>query len=115
MKWFLKHDSGDSLTNLVLIYIQDLKDYDNAIKYLNLAVKKGSVKAVINLANLYKDKKDYVKSSAYFFNLIAYSYPKDTILRNLRNDLKYSEETIRKGYELQLTMAGLYVRYKGGI
>ena len=69
-----------------------------------------------NIALLYIEKKDNIKASAYLLTLIEYpDYTKEEVLNYLRNDLKIDNETIKKGYELQLTMPGLPRRYKGGI
>lgn len=43
------------------------------------------------------------------------TYTKEEVLNYLKNDLKIDNETIKKGYELQLTMPGLPRRYTGGI
>ncbi|WP_419767539.1 hypothetical protein [Arcobacter sp.] len=48
-------------------------------------------------------------------NLIEYGKPKEYIISFLKEKWNLSDETIKKGYELQLTMPGLPRRYKGGI
>ena len=93
------------------MYIQK----ENAIKYYNLDIGLGSFQAVKNMANLYSEYNEPVKSSAYFVSLLEYGSDKNKLLSHLKNTLKYSDETIKKGYELQLTMPGLKYRYKGGI
>lgn len=45
--------------------------------------------------------------------LIEYGETKDFIYSFLKEKWKLSDETIKKGYELQLTIPGLPRRYKG--
>ncbi|MGB5917835.1 hypothetical protein, partial [Arcobacter sp.] len=93
-----------------------LKDYPNAIKYYKLAIKRESIEATKSIATLYNELGDNIKASAYLLTLIEYpNYTKEEVINYLRNDLKIDNETIKKGYELQLTMPGLPRRYKGGI
>ncbi|RXJ95105.1 hypothetical protein CRV00_04945 [Malaciobacter molluscorum] len=116
VKWYLKSNSVDSLSNLGLLYIQKLKNYSNAIKYYKLAIQRESIEATKSIATLYNELGDNIKASAYLLTLIEYpNYTKEEVLNYLRNDLKIDNETIKKGYELQLTMPGLPRRYKGGI
>ena len=119
VKWYkisISKGNEKSYFNLAYVYDKYLKDKTNAIKYYDLDIMKNFNKdAITNLGLLYAKEKEYIKSAAYFFNLITYYTKKETVLKYLRDDLKYSEETIKKGYELQLTMPGLHDRYKGGI
>ena len=47
-------------------------------------------------------------------NLIAYpNFTKEEVINRLKNHYKFDNETIKKGYELQLTMPGLPRRYTG--
>ncbi|NQY51937.1 MAG: sel1 repeat family protein [Campylobacteraceae bacterium] len=118
IKWYeiaiLKEDKY-AYFNLALMYKRKLKDYPNAIKYYKMDIKTGSLKSIKNLGLLYAQLNEPVKASAYLLNWVVYMSNKDEILKHLRTKLKYSEETITKGYELQLTIPGLKKRYKGGI
>lgn len=69
------------------------------------------------MANFYfYDLKDNVKASAYLLNLIAYKeFEKEETLKFLKEKWKLSNETIKKGYELQLKMEGLPKRYTGDL
>jgi uncharacterized protein len=47
-------------------------------------------------------------------NLIAYpSFTKEEVINRLKNYYKFDNETIKKGYKLQLKMEGLPKRYTG--
>jgi len=48
-------------------------------------------------------------------NLIEYGETKEYIISFLKEKWNLSDETIKKGYELQLTMPGLPRRYKGDL
>jgi len=116
IKWYLKDDSTDSLFNIGFLYNNELKDYQNAIKYYKLAIERESLQAIKAIAWLYyEDLKDDIKASAYMLTLIKYGETKDVIFSFLKEKWNLSDETIKKGYELQLTMPGLPRRYKGGI
>ena len=118
IKWYeisIAKGITESYINIAILYHEILKDKENAIKYYNLDIGLGSFQAVKNMANLYSEYNEPVKSSAYFVSLLEYGSDKNKLLSHLKNTLKYSDETIKKGYELQLTMPGLKYRYKGGI
>ena len=66
-----------------------------------------------HLIRVFKSLQDSI--SAYMLNLIEYGKTKDRTISFLKEEWKLSNETIKKGYELQLTMPGLPRRYKGGI
>ena len=97
------------------------KNYLNNIKESELwyqkAITKGSLNAIKGISDLYiKHTNNDIKASSYLINLLAYkNYQKHEILNRLKNEWKLSDETIKKGYELQLTMPGLPKRYTGGI
>ena len=95
---------------------RNLKDYQNAIKYYKLAIERESLQAIKAIAWLYyEDLKDDIKASAYMLTLIKYGETKDVIFSFLKEKWNLSDETIKKGYELQLTMPGLPRRYKGDL
>jgi len=47
--------------------------------------------------------------------MIEYGNTKEKIISFLKEKWNLSDETIKKGYELQLTMPGLPRRYKGDL
>ena len=105
----------DSATNLGNIY-QDLKDYKNSEIWYKKGIEKKSISSLKNIGLLYhNDLKDNIKACAYYIALIDVKYSKERVLNVLKNKWKLSDETIKKGYELQLTMPGLPKRYTGGI
>jgi hypothetical protein len=68
------------------------------------------------IASLYYNEKDYIRTAAYLINLITFpNFTKEKIINRLKNHYKFDDETIKKGYELQLVMPGLPKRYTGGI
>ena len=118
IKWYkisISKGITDSYFNLGLLYKNNLEDKEQAIKYFKIHAALGNLESIDNLALIYIRQKDYIKGAAYYFAIVALLDNKDKLLKYLRNDLKLSEETIKKGYELQLTMPGLKKRYKGGL
>ena len=116
IKWYLLDDSIDSLFNIGLLYNRELKDYQNAIKYYKLAIERESDESIKGISWLYhQNLNDDIRASAYMINLVEYDETKDKIISFLKEKWNLSDETIKKGYELQLTMPGLPRRYKGGI
>ncbi|AXX86547.1 tetratricopeptide repeat protein [Malaciobacter marinus] len=105
----------ETINNLSLLYKKNLKDYKNAAIWYKKGIKRESIYSIKGMANLYHNNlKDDVKASAYLLNLIAYKeFEKEKTLKYLKEKWKLSNETIKKGYELQLTMPGLPKRYKG--
>ena len=116
IKWYeisISRGITASYINLAVLYHHYLKNNEKAVKYYNLDIKLGHSQPINNMGVLYADNNEPIKASAYFINLIKYRSNKEEMLTHLRDELKYSEETIKKGYELQLTMPGLIYRYKG--
>jgi hypothetical protein len=95
---------------------QDLKDYKNSKIWYKTGIERESISSIKNLGLLYHyNLNDDITASAYYLALIDIRYPKERVLNVLKNKWKLSDETIQKGYELQLTMPGLPKRYTGGI
>ncbi|ADG94412.1 TPR repeat-containing protein [Arcobacter nitrofigilis DSM 7299] len=121
LTWYKKAISKniiESYYNLAYLYHTKLKDYQNAIKYYKIAIERESSieSSIKNISWLYHENlKDDVTASAYMINLIEYGKTKDRTISFLKEKWNLSDETIKKGYELQLTMPGLPRRYKGGI
>lgn len=100
-----------------LLYKQNLKDYKNAEFWYKKGIERESIYSIKGMANLYHDNlKDDVKASAYLLNLISYKeFEKEETLKYLKTKWNLSNETIKKGYELQLTMPGLPRKYTGDL
>jgi TPR repeat protein len=119
--WYLLAISNNvqkSHYNLGYLYHDKLKDYSKAIKYYKIAIERESslINSLKNIAWIYHENlKDDIKASAYIINLIAQGKTKEKTISFLKTKWKLSDETIKKGYELQLTMPGLPRRYTGGI
>lgn len=95
------------------LYARDLRDTENAIKYYNLEEKSNSsFPAAEFIGDAYIRNNEPVKASAYWISTLPEN---EWVLEYLRRELSYSEETLKKGYELQLTMPGLKNRYRGEI
>ena len=120
-KWYdiaISQNVIDAYFNVALLYDTIIKDKKKAIEYYILAIEResSSISSLKNIALLYIEIKDNIKASAYLLTLIEYpNYTKEEVLNYLKNDLKIDDETIKKGYELQLTMPGLPRRYKGDL
>ena len=103
-------------TNIAYVYKKIFKDYNNSIKWYKIGIERESRFSIQGIAWLYHESlNDDIKASAYMINLIEYGETKEYIISFLKEKWNLSDETIKKGYELQLTMPGLPRRYKGGI
>lgn len=115
--WYEKaymQGNENSLNIIGLIYKNKLNDNDKAKEFFIESVKIGNLDSMQNLALFYHTiLNDNVRASAYYIALIDIKYSKDEVLKILREDLNIDDETIKKGYELQLTMPRLPRRYKG--
>ena len=63
----------------------------------------------------HENLKDDIKASAYYIALFDIRYSKELVLKLLQEEWKIPNETIKKGYELQLKMEGLPKRYTGDL
>ncbi|MGB5919489.1 tetratricopeptide repeat protein [Arcobacter sp.] len=129
IKWYFKLMKSDGLIrndvliNIALLYKSKLKDYTNAIKYYEIAIKEYIYGARRGIAWLYHENlKDDIKASAYMINRLTITKDKEKDKDEL-NDLidffkttwNLSDETIKKGYELQLNSDEFPIKFKGGI
>lgn len=106
----------DSAYNLALLYKNILKNYVNSEIWYKKGIERESLASLKGIISLYYEKKDYIKTSAYMINLIEYqNFTKEEVLNRLKNHYKFDNETIKKGYELQLKMEGLPKRYMGDL
>lgn len=105
----------ESANNLGSLY-EDLKDYEQAKSWYKKAIERESLDAIKNLGLLYHNNlRDDVKACAYYIALIDEMYSKELVLRLFKERWKLSNETIKKGYDLQLKMEGLPRRYTGDL
>lgn len=104
----------DSLNIIGLIYKNYLNDNQKAKEYFIKSIKIGNIDSIQNIALFYYNiEQDNISASAYFIALIDSKYIKYEVLELLKENLKIDDETIKKGYELQLRMPELPRRYKG--
>ncbi|AXX91698.1 hypothetical protein CPU12_10840 [Malaciobacter molluscorum LMG 25693] len=108
-----KYKSKKAMFNLGYIYKENIKNYKESEKWYKEAIKNNKLKAYKNLSNLYYEKlKDNVKASAYAIALINTKYSKESVIKILK-ERNFSNETIKKGYELQLNSDEFPIKYKG--
>ncbi|WP_419777434.1 tetratricopeptide repeat protein [Malaciobacter marinus] len=116
IKWIKKayeKNNPDSAINLGYSYSK-LGDYNNAEKWYKIAIKNNDYEAYKNISTLYNEKiKDNVKASAYAIAVINTKYSKPSVLNVLKNEMNIPNETIKKGYELQLNSDEFPIKYKG--
>ena len=103
--------------NLGLLYDNHLKNYQEAEKWYKKAIERESLDAMKNLSLLYYSQKKYVQAVEYMLPLSDRKYTKKKVFALFRTHWKFSEATIKKGYEAQLksTIIPEKLKYKGGI
>jgi hypothetical protein len=112
------HEMGhtSAAANLGHLYANTLKDYHNAKPWYQKGIDMGNQNAVINMGWLYYKTNDSVKAAAYMVNVIAYGqHSKEKIINFIKEHWNLDDQTIQKGYELQLTMDNLPKKYRGGV
>jgi hypothetical protein len=110
---YKKTKNTDLLTNIAYIYDEKKKNYKTAEEWYKKASTKGNMKAYQGLSYLYFSKLDKkIKSSAYAIALIENKYSKNSVIKILK-ERNFSNETIKKGYELQLNSDEFPIKYKG--
>ncbi|QKF81479.1 tetratricopeptide repeat protein [Halarcobacter ebronensis] len=118
IKWYKKayeNDDINAMINLGTVYLNK-KDYKNSELWYKKAIEKNDYEAYQGIAKLYHDGfKDDIKASAYAIAVINTKYTKSSVLRLLKDDWNISKETIKKGYELQLTSDEFPIKYKGDL
>ncbi|WP_133121133.1 tetratricopeptide repeat protein [Malaciobacter halophilus] len=116
-EWFVKSfESKDKDAPIALgyLYTNYLHDYKKAEKYYKEGVKLKDLEANHNLSRLYHHHlKDDIKASAYAIALIENKYSKSSVLKLLKNTWNIPNETIKKGYELQLNSDEFPIKFKG--
>ena len=90
------------------------KDYKNAELWYKKAIKDGNLESYQNIATFYHEGlKNDIKASAYSIAVINTKYTKRSVLKLLQNTWKIPNETIKKGYELQLNSDEFPIKFKG--
>jgi uncharacterized protein len=115
-KSFEKVKDGMSANNLGYLYSMKINNYQEADKWYKEAIKLENYESYKNLSSLYHEKlNDDIKASAYAIALINTKYRKSSVLKVLKNEMKIPNETIKKGYELQLNSPDFPVKFKGDL
>jgi hypothetical protein len=119
-----KYNHTKSLAALGRAYELGLNDLETAKQWYQKAIDNGDSTGIRLMAWMYHDMDDDITASAYMFNLIAYYAQgsktkekqelKETI-DFLKDEWNLDDQTIQKGYELQLTMDNLPKKYRGGV
>ena len=109
-----KTKDGLSANNLGYLYSSKIKDYKKAEEWYKKAITLNHQSTYQSFSTFYhEDLKDDIKASAYSIALIDTKYTKSSVLRVLQDEWKIPKETIKKGYELQLTSDEFPIKYKG--
>ncbi|MDY0051821.1 MAG: tetratricopeptide repeat protein [Aliarcobacter sp.] len=118
-KWLLKafdSKNKDAPISLGYLYANNLKDYVKAEQYYKEAIKIRDLEAFHNLSRLYHHNlHDDIKASAYAIALIGNKYSYQSVMNLLKKDWQIPNETIKKGYELQLNSPEFPIKYKGDL
>jgi len=119
IKWYeesAKKNNNKAMNNLGLIYNEKIIDLKKSETWYKQAIKNKNLIAFHNIAHLYYlELKDNVKASAYAIALIGNKYTERSVLKLLQNKWKIPNETIKKGYELQLNSPDFPIKYKGDL
>ncbi len=117
--WFKKsfEKTKDNISANALGYAySDIKKFKEAEKWYKEAIKLDNYEAYKNIAILYnKNLKDDIKAAAYSIAVINTKYRKGSVLKLLKETWKIPNETIKKGYELQLNSPDFPVKYDGNL
>ncbi|MGP2658236.1 tetratricopeptide repeat protein, partial [Malaciobacter sp. WC5094] len=119
IKWYeesAKKNNNKAMNNLGLIYNEKIIDLKKSETWYKQAIKNKNLIAFHNIAHLYYlELKDNVKASAYAIALIGNKYTERSVLNILQKEWKIPNETIKKGYELQLNSPDFPIKYKGDL
>jgi uncharacterized protein len=111
---FDKTKDATEANNLGLIYSLELNKIDEAEQWFKKAIKEGSPLAYKNISIFYHKKlNDDIKASAYAIAVINTEYTESSVIKLLKDEWKIPNETIKKGYELQLNSPDFPIKYKG--
>ncbi|MCP4971295.1 MAG: sel1 repeat family protein [Arcobacter sp.] len=118
VKWYLKASEKkhpDSMINLGSIYTK-MNDNINAEKWFKKAIQKEDLEAYQGISKFYHDNmNDNIKASAYAIALINTKYTIRSVLKLLQKTWNIPNETIQKGYDLQLNSDEFPIKYKGDL
>ena len=111
-----KFNHKSAMYNLARLYDKQ-KNNKSAIKWYKKAIERESLDAMKNLSLLYYSQKKYIQAVEYMLPLSDKKYTKKKVFALFRTHWKFSEATIKKGYEAQLksTIIPEKLKYKGGI
>jgi uncharacterized protein len=110
---FDKTKDAIAANNLGYLYSTKLNDFTQAEKWYKEAIKLNHYSAYQSFATFYyEDLKDNIKASAYAIALINTEYTKSSVIKLLKDEWKIPNETIKKGYELQLNSPDFPVKFK---
>jgi len=115
--WFMKaHTFGDvkGTYNIAYLYDEIYNKDDLALSWYKEAAKSGYSKAINNLNKTYYEKGDKITSSAYALAMINYGYTQKEVFDFLKKERKIGSKTLKKAYDLQLTL-DIPKHYTGGI
>ncbi len=105
-------------SNIGLLYMDEFKSCDNAIKYYNIAIKKGSTTAFNDIGRVYKELKDFDNAIKYYklgiekkdsnaMNNLGILYKVE--LKDFDNAIKYYEMAVEKeNTDAMNNLAALY-------
>jgi hypothetical protein len=111
---FKKNKDKVAANNLGLIFSLELKEYDKAELWFKKSIQEGYQLAYKNFSIFYHKKlKNDIKASAYAIAVIDTKYTKSSVLKLLKKTWNIPNETIKKGYELQLNSPDFPIKYKG--
>ncbi|MGP2658240.1 tetratricopeptide repeat protein [Malaciobacter sp. WC5094] len=113
---YKKTKDKKTANNLGFIYQEKLNMYNESKEWYEKAIKESNMESFHNISRLYHHSlKDDLKASAYSIALINNKFTKRSVLNTLQNKWKIPNETIKKGYELQLNSPDFPIKYKGDL
>ncbi|RXJ87744.1 tetratricopeptide repeat protein [Arcobacter sp. CECT 8985] len=117
LKYFLKSSKIGKTSELNLGFVYSkLKNYKESEKWYKKAIKNNKREAYKHISYFYHDDlKNDIKATAYFIATINTIYDKKSVLNLLQNNWKISNETIKKGYKLQLNSDEFPIKFKGNL
>ncbi|RXJ67615.1 hypothetical protein CRV08_09605 [Halarcobacter ebronensis] len=114
--WFTKaYEKGEktAITSLGLAN-EKIGNYKEAENWYKIGIKESNINSYHNIGRFYfYIMKDNLRASAYAIALIDKEYTKSSVLKVLQKEWKIPNETIKKGYELQLNSPEFPIHYDG--
>ncbi|MCP4970274.1 MAG: sel1 repeat family protein [Arcobacter sp.] len=113
---FNKINNFSAANNIGYIYKEKLKKYNKAKEWYEMAIQGEDMESFHNISRLYHHNlNDDLKASAYSIALINNKFTKSSVLNTLQNTWNIPNETIQKGYDLQLNSDEFPIKYKGNL